>query len=66
MGPGGISANEKNAPRERRGKNKMDKKSRLIKEILEAEEEEERIIAKQMDEEVEAELRDHSDRRGRS
>ncbi|KAF5678020.1 37S ribosomal Rsm22 [Fusarium circinatum] len=66
MGPGGISANEKNAPRERRGKNKMDKKSRLIKEILEAEEEEERIIAKQMDEEVEAELQDDSDRRGRS
>ncbi|KAK2699015.1 hypothetical protein QWA68_003406 [Fusarium oxysporum] len=66
MGPGGISASEKNAPRERRGKNKMDKKSRLIKEILEAEEEEERIIAKQMDEEVEAELQDDSDRRGRS
>ncbi|KAI1032345.1 hypothetical protein LB503_010736 [Fusarium chuoi] len=66
MGPGGISANEKNAPRERRGKNKMDKKSRLIKEILEAEEEEERIIAKQMDEEVEAELQDDSNRRGRS
>ncbi|KAF4954787.1 hypothetical protein FGADI_5085 [Fusarium gaditjirri] len=66
MGPGGISASEKNAPRERRGKNKMDKKSRLIKEILEAEEEEERIIAKQMDEEVEAELQEDSDRRGRS
>ncbi|KAF4333555.1 37S ribosomal Rsm22 [Fusarium beomiforme] len=66
MGPGGISASEKNAPRERRGKNKLDKKSRLIKEILDAEEEEERLIAKQMDEEVEAELQDDYDRRGRS
>ncbi|KAJ4311611.1 37S ribosomal protein S22 [Fusarium piperis] len=64
MGPGGISASEKNAPRERRGKNKQDKKSRLIQEILEAEEEEEKMIAKQMDEEVEAELEEDS-RRGR-
>ncbi|KAL2692115.1 hypothetical protein Neosp_002520 [[Neocosmospora] mangrovei] len=60
MGPGGISASEKNAPRERRGKNKQDKKSRLLQEILEAEEEEERVIAKQMDEEVEAELEEDS------
>ncbi|KAF4454129.1 putative RSM22-mitochondrial ribosomal protein, small subunit [Fusarium austroafricanum] len=65
MGPGGISASEKNAPRERRGRNKLDKKSRLIQEIIEAEEEEERMIARQMDQEVEAELADESDRRGR-
>ncbi|KAJ4266461.1 37S ribosomal protein S22 [Fusarium torreyae] len=65
MGPGGISANEKNAPRERRGKNKMDKKSRILKEILEAEEEEEKMIAKQMDEEVEAELVNDGERNGR-
>ncbi|KAI8680057.1 Thioredoxin domain-containing protein [Fusarium keratoplasticum] len=64
MGPGGISASEKNAPRERRSKNKQDKKSRLIQEILEAEEEEEKMIAKQMDEEVEAELEEDS-RKGR-
>lgn len=65
MGPGGISASEKNAPRERRGRNKLDKKGRLLQEIMEAEEEEERLIAKQMDEEVEAELEDKSERRGR-
>ncbi|KAJ4131693.1 37S ribosomal protein S22 [Fusarium equiseti] len=65
MGPGGISASEKNAPRERRGRNKLDKKGRLLQEIMEAEEEEERMIAKQMDEEVEAELADESDRRSR-
>ncbi|RGP64674.1 37s ribosomal rsm22 [Fusarium longipes] len=65
MGPGGISASEKNAPRERRGRNKLDKKGRLLQEIMEAEEEEERMIAKQMDEEVEAELEDESERRGR-
>ncbi|KAM0344343.1 hypothetical protein ACHAPU_007702 [Fusarium lateritium] len=66
MGPGGISANEKNAPRERRGKNKMDKKSRLIQEIMEAEDEEEKMIAKQLDEEVDAELEDDARRGGRS
>ncbi|KAM5363699.1 hypothetical protein ACJZ2D_011897 [Fusarium nematophilum] len=65
MGPGGISASEKNAPRERRGKNKLDKKSRLLKEILEAEEEEEKMIERQMDEEVEAQLAEDK-RRGRS
>ncbi|KAF5006263.1 hypothetical protein FDECE_7353 [Fusarium decemcellulare] len=64
MGPGGITANEKNAPRERRGKNKLDKKSRLLQEILEAEEEEEKMIAKQMDEEIEAELEEDKKRGG--
>ncbi|KAF4979967.1 hypothetical protein FZEAL_3921 [Fusarium zealandicum] len=66
MGPGGISANEKNAPRERRGKNKGDKKSRLLREILEAEEEEEKIIGKQMDEDVAAEMEVDKIRSGRS
>ncbi|CAJ0548770.1 Ff.00g023830.m01.CDS01 [Fusarium sp. VM40] len=65
MGPGGISANEKNAPRERRGRNKLDKKGRLIQEILDAEEEEEKMIAKQLDEEVDAELEDDARRGGR-
>ncbi|GKU02673.1 37s ribosomal protein rsm22 [Fusarium langsethiae] len=66
MGPGGISASEKNAPRERRSRNKLDKKGRLLQEIMEAEEEEERMISKQMDEEVEAELEDESEVERRS
>ncbi|KAF5021731.1 hypothetical protein F66182_6232 [Fusarium sp. NRRL 66182] len=65
MGPGGISANEKNAPRERRAKNKQDKKGRLLQEILEAEQEEEKMIAREMDEEVEAELEEDDRRKGR-
>lgn len=66
MGPGGISAGEKNAPRERRANNRKNRKQDLIKELMEAEEEEERMIGKQMDEEVEAELDREDRKRGRS
>ncbi|KAI5467796.1 mitochondrial small ribosomal subunit Rsm22-domain-containing protein [Mariannaea sp. PMI_226] len=55
MGPGGIRADEKNAGRERR-KSRNSRKQDLMKELLEAEEAEERLIGKQMEEEVEAEL----------
>ncbi|KAK7413342.1 37S ribosomal protein S22 [Neonectria punicea] len=65
MGPGGISAGEKNAPRERRAKNKKTQKKDLMKELMEAEEEEERIISKQMDDEVEAQLALEDKKRGR-
>lgn len=61
MGPSGISTNERNAPRERRSKNKKDKKD-LMKEIMEAEQEEEELIERQMDAEVEAELERESKR----
>ncbi|KAF7550484.1 hypothetical protein G7046_g8003 [Stylonectria norvegica] len=56
MGPGGISSNEKNAPRERRAKNKKDRKQDLLKELMEAEVEEERLIGKEVDAEVEFEI----------
>ncbi|KAH7161336.1 mitochondrial small ribosomal subunit Rsm22-domain-containing protein [Dactylonectria macrodidyma] len=65
MGPGGISAGEKNAPRERRAKDRKNRKQDLIKELMEAEEEEEKIIGKQMEEEVEAELEREDRQRGR-
>lgn len=56
MGPGGIRAGEKNAGRERRTKSRKDRKQEIMTEILKAEEAEERVIGKQMDEEIAAEI----------
>ena len=63
MGPDGINASEKNAPRERRSKNK-DRKKDLLKELMDAEKEEEELIGQEMDAEVEAEI-EYEDRRDR-
>ncbi|PTB64652.1 thioredoxin-domain-containing protein [Trichoderma citrinoviride] len=57
MDGGRLSANEKNARKERRSKGKRDRQTDLIKEILEAEDLEEREIEREMDGEVEEELR---------
>jgi ribosomal protein RSM22 (predicted rRNA methylase) len=65
MGPGGIRTDEKNAARERRTKSRQSRKQDLMKELLEAEEAEERVISKQMDEEVEAEMEEDDKRRAR-
>ncbi|KAJ6446843.1 37S ribosomal protein Rsm22 [Purpureocillium lavendulum] len=56
MDSGRMSASEKNAPRDRRPKSKEAKKQDLMKELFAAEEREEAMIEKQMDEEVEAEM----------
>ncbi|KAL6866714.1 hypothetical protein J3F83DRAFT_740908 [Trichoderma novae-zelandiae] len=63
MDGGRLSANEKNARKERRAKGKRDKQTDLIKEILEAEDLEEREIEREMDGEVEEELRFEEDER---
>lgn len=57
MDGGRLSANEKNARKERRSKGKRDRQTDLIKEILEAEDLEEREIEREMDGEVDEELR---------
>lgn len=56
MDGGRLSANEKNARKERRTKGKRDRQTDLIKEILEAEDIEELEIEREMDAEVEEEL----------
>lgn len=56
MGPGGLSASEKNAGRERRPKNKKDRQKELLKELEMAEAEEERMIGAEIEAEVEAEV----------
>ncbi|KAL7925863.1 mitochondrial small ribosomal subunit Rsm22 domain-containing protein [Trichoderma austrokoningii] len=53
MDGGRLSANEKNARKERRTKGKRDRQTDLIKEILEAEDIEELEIEREMDAEVE-------------
>ncbi|KAL6697530.1 P-loop containing nucleoside triphosphate hydrolase protein [Trichoderma pleuroticola] len=64
MDGGRLSANEKNARKERRTKGKRAKQTDLIKEILEMEDLEEQEIEREMDAEVEEELRvDEEDRR---
>ncbi|KAK3186163.1 37S ribosomal protein S22 [Lecanicillium sp. MT-2017a] len=55
MDGGRMSANEKNAPRERRA-SKADRRKDLVKELLEEEEAEDREIDREIDVEVEAEL----------
>ncbi|KAK4074434.1 uncharacterized protein Triagg1_5030 [Trichoderma aggressivum f. europaeum] len=57
MDGGRLSANEKNARKERRTKGKRAKQTDLIKEILEMEDLEEQEIEREMDAEVEEELR---------
>ncbi|KAL7930449.1 thioredoxin domain-containing protein [Trichoderma chlorosporum] len=57
MDGGRMSANEKNARKERRTKGKRDRQTDLIKEILETEDLEEQEIEREMDVEVEEELR---------
>ncbi|PNY29089.1 Rsm22-cox11 tandem protein 1, mitochondrial [Tolypocladium capitatum] len=56
MDGGRLSANEKHAPMDRRTKSKDAKKRDLIKELFAAEEREEAMIEREMDEEEEAEL----------
>lgn len=56
MGPDGMSADEKNAPRERRPKSKRDRKQDLLRELFEAEKEEEELLSKQIDAEAEASI----------
>lgn len=67
MDGGRLSANEKNARKERRPKAKRDRQTDLIKEILEAEDLEEQEIEREMDVEVEEEMRldKEEKRRGR-
>lgn len=57
MDGGRLSASEKNARKERRSKGKRDRQTDLIKEILEAEDIEEREIEREMDAEVEEEIK---------
>lgn len=56
MDGGRLSANEKNARKERRAKGKRDRQTDLIKEILEAEDIEELEMEREMDAEVQEEL----------
>ncbi|KAJ4857280.1 mitochondrial small ribosomal subunit rsm22 domain-containing protein [Trichoderma breve] len=65
MDGGRLSANEKNARKERRTKGKRAKQTDLIKEILEMEDLEEQEIEREMDAEVEEELRLEEEDKGR-
>ncbi|POR30896.1 Rsm22-cox11 tandem protein 1, mitochondrial [Tolypocladium paradoxum] len=56
MDGGRMSPNEKHAPKDRRMKSKDAKKRDLMKELFAAEEREEAMIEREMDEEVEAEF----------
>ncbi|KAL6901627.1 thioredoxin domain-containing protein [Trichoderma evansii] len=65
MDGGRLSANEKNARKERRTKGKRDRQTDLIKEILEAEDIEELEMEREMDAEVEEELKfENEEKRG--
>ncbi|GAB0137848.1 hypothetical protein EsDP_00006101 [Epichloe bromicola] len=65
MDEGRLSASEKNAPRDRRPKSKAAKQRDLMKELFDAEAEEEAALDEELDEEAEAELQELEGRVGK-